>query len=222
MSEFRRRQMMTACAEKYLGYVEDGLVLLLDGIEKGDNQNTWTSLVNGEKFTIVKGTTIFNTDNVEFDGNSVLRYGYNILFAKYQNGTIECVFNETGVNSNWTLFASTRLNNVGISLGRRSGICISTGQNTPTYPTISKGSISVSASRAFYNGVANNVTSYNSNISSGSGYNFIGGAYYGGGYMGYLTGKIYSIRIYNRQLTESEILHNLSIDRQRFTFLTNM
>ena len=47
-------------------YVQDGLVLLLDGIDKGNVSGAWTDLIGGKSFTNHGAT--FNDDNVQFDG----------------------------------------------------------------------------------------------------------------------------------------------------------
>lgn len=41
-------------------------------------------------------------------------------------------------------------------------------------------------------------------------------AIYVGGQYNYFKGKIYSIRVYNNELTEEQLLHNYEYDKQKF------
>lgn len=63
-------------------YVQDGLVLLLDGKNKGSDPTAWTDLVNGYVFTNHGAT--FNSDHVSFaSGNGEI---VNI----WEGGAMEC------------------------------------------------------------------------------------------------------------------------------------
>ena len=89
----------------------------------------------------------------------------------------------------------------------------SNGTNRTTYRTLpTKGTAGVNVSRAIANGVG--MTAYgNTYLSGRSGtYSYIGRRSNGN----YFYGKIYSIRIYNRTLTEAEILANQNVDNLRF------
>lgn len=193
-------------------YVQDGLVLHLDGIEKGDTANAWTSLVGGYKFTAT-GSPVFNANNVQFDGSS--RLGNNSFTAPLANGaTIEVVFSNEGTIG--VIFSPTA-GSKKIAAGLFStGFIWNIYSNGDRYPVIDQGSISVNYDRCLYNGVAQSSNGNSYFISSAGTVNSIGCRYYSGSYQSYFTGKIYSIRIYNRKLTEAEQLQNRNVDFLRF------
>lgn len=205
-------------------YVQDGLFLLLDGKEKGNTDGVWKTIAGtwaGYSFTNYGAT--FNSDNVSFDGiDDYLRcssMGTATNFPQRTAGTIEIVCDNE---------------NFGLSLGvifipktaARLAAAITSGKlfqygadstSSRAYKcpivTLAKSSLSASSARRYENGVAlelSSGTSYLSGISSN--YYYIGRNSGGN----YFKGKIYSIRIYSKQLSESEVLQNLAVDNIRF------
>lgn len=79
------------------------------------------------------------------------------------------------------------------------------------------GTYSVSTALAMQNGVSKGFTSDKNYQSRKAVASIIGGSGRGAStYYDCLNGKIHSLRIYNRQLTEEEILYNQAIDNTRF------
>ena len=193
-------------------YIQSGLMLHMDGKLQGDTANAWTSLVGGYKFTAT-GSPVFNADNVQFDGSS--RLGNNSFTAPLADGaTIEVVFESTGETG--VIFSPTASSKK-IAAGLfTSGFLWNIYSNGRRYPVISNGSVSVNADRCLYNGVPQTSNGNSYFGSSTALVNSIGCRYNSGSYNYFFTGKIYSIRIYNRKLSESEMLQNLNVDRARF------
>ena len=187
-------------------YVTDGLVLWLDGIEKGGT-NSWIDKINGTSFGNHGAT--FNTDHVYFDGTDDYLDG-TFTAPKNSAGTIEVCFEREGTGTRIAFMAQTTNS---LAFG-----CIDTvlnwsnGTNRTTWQTLpTKGTVGVNVNRAIANGVA--MTTRGNTYLSGRGtVTLIGKRSSGNFFMG----KIYSIRIYNRALTENEILANQRVDNARF------
>ena len=197
-------------------YVQDGLILHMDGIEKGSTTNRWTSVIGGYQFVPQgSGTVLFNDNNIELDGSSYLR---NSSFTPVSSnvGTIEVVTEITPTNS--CIFIPRWGTGYTIAAGMfGSGFLFGVKTATARYPNATgKLSISANGDRCIYNGVGQQVNGSDYIAVSGLDYNLIGARYRNSAYGYYATGKIYSIRIYNRKLTEEEMLSNFSIDKARF------
>lgn len=193
-------------------YVQDGLVLHLDGKQKGNTADAWTSLVGNVVFTN-NGAT-FNYDNVYFDG--VNDYLSNTSFSPPTSGTgtIEVVIdNESFGQSLVVVFMGKTSGGLGFGMNASKLViwsCASTSRQRPT-ATLAKASFSMSSPNKAQNGVGMTIngSDYLGNRNST---NWIGRRNTGN----YFKGKIYSIRIYNRQLDSTEIRKNLSVDNIRF------
>lgn len=193
------------------GYVTDGLVLLMDGIDKGGNDGNWTDLKDGHVFTPY-GSPTFNSNHIYFDGTDDYLSNSSFTPISYGSGTIEIVvYNERTSGPAFVfapktsaLMAHLYKNNFRIRSGT-SGIRY---DGVPAYA-------SISATK--YNGYANGVeiTNTNTGYYSTSGSNYIG-ARNSNGMQAFFKGRIYSIRIYNRELTKAEVMNNWWIDNRRF------
>lgn len=199
-------------------YVQDGLILLLDGINKGNNAGSWTSLVGDEDVFENVGAT-FNGDNVQLGSNKYLR---NTTFSAPAkgSGTIEVVYDAGTLYSSTNYIpiftgkatgligyiAASTINGVYISLG-------SAGKTNCMSISKAKASFSVHTSQALEDGVARTQFSVGSDGPTlpSSTYNYIGRTS-----SRYTSAKIYSIRIYNRQITLAEALANYAVDQARF------
>lgn len=202
-------------------YIQDGLVFHLDGIERGDSG--WTDLIGGKKFTLYNCT--LNDDNVEFNGTSSYGKASGTL-NEDSSGTIEAVFttdNFVTTTSDFDLdvFYSGKSGGPNIYLVKYSGKeAIATTLSTQYKNSIDKVK-TVSASRVSpYPGIINGAPAPKYTIKSLS--RSSASYMYLGHYTNkYLQGKIYSIRRYNRSLTEEERLHNQLLDIQRFKLPNN-
>ena len=191
-------------------YVTDGLVLWLDGIEKGGTSE-WVDKVGGHVFTN-NGAT-FNNDHVAFDGDDFLT---NTSFSPPSSGsgTIEVVYDNGAFGTaSGMLFAGKTRSGLCFYVSSAKNVIFSIGATSRNklVATVARSSTSISNARRYENGVA--MRTNGSDYCTGqNNTNHIGRRSTGN----YYTGKIYCIRIYNRQITEAEMLENLAVDNSRF------
>lgn len=191
-------------------YITDGLIFMLDGIEKGENEGTWTDLVGGITFT---NNNVINTDyGWSFNGRSSYFYSTSVLTGS-SNHTVEVCFKPNNTNT-YCLFICNKntQNNV---LFYKSGNNITFSQYNNTYPlTLSanqKYSVSLNLDNGLLNGssvIKNSSTDYQIGTN-----NFYIGRRSAGSYF---NGEIYAIRVYNRKLSQAEQLFNFNVDNTRF------
>lgn len=222
----RRRMMAMSKKEPFVNpYITDGLVLHLDGIEKGSTPDAWTDLINGVVFTKRAGGVTFNSDNVQFGSgsNNCLQNTTTYDFGSSYTITIELCYRDIPTSGDRTAFYAYGTTSHSVSLQFRGGnrVAYSVGNGTPpnngNWTAETTGTYSVSTALAMQNGV-NMGFSTNKNYISRY---FVGSIVGGGGRSAStvydcLNGKIHSLRIYNRHLTEEEVLHNQAIDNTRF------
>lgn len=193
-------------------YVQDGLVFWLDGIDKGEGADTWVEKKNGYVFT--NHGAVFNPDHVYLDGTAYLDNN-TATTALSGSGTIEVVYEQDGSFGTIIFPAYTGSSLCGYSIESGRYILWATRTNRPRYlNSPQKASVSISLARAMANGVSltQNSQTYISQASGDI-------AYIGRRPSGkYFTGKLYCIRVYDRQLTEEEVLANYVVDCQRFKF----
>ena len=191
-------------------YVQEGLVLYLDGIEQGGTAGVWTDLVGGHVFS-PSGGVAFNADHIALDGTGSLT---NSTFTcpGHSTGTIETVVADNAPEEAAFVFSpksgGTRLM-IHISGYRIRG---KAGSNSgPKYVLpVDTASISLTGTVCYVNGVA--ATQDGTGNMNGGSSNCVGAR----GSSSKFKGKIYCVRIYNRKLTEEEVLANLAVDRARF------
>lgn len=190
-------------------YITDGLIFMVDGIEKGKNEGTWTDLVGGITFT---NNNVINTDyGWSFNGSSSYFYSTSV-FTGSSNHTVEVCFKPNNTNT-YCLFScnnSTRYN----ILFYKSGNNITFSQYANTYTIVLSAnqnySVSLNLDRGLLNGTS---ISKNSNTDYWTANDF----YIGRRAKGfYFNGEIYDIRVYNRKLSQEEQLFNFNSDNTRF------
>ena len=190
-------------------YVQDGLVFQLDGIDKGNVEGAWVDRKAGRQFTL--NNCIVNSDNIEFNGTDS-KAVYNQLLDFGATTTVEVVFTREQVFG--TIISSGDKIQL-MALYKTSGYKHrffsgnqATGMVFPDPTTIHTLSIPTSG-RPILDQIAQPKTSKDFYTVSDT------NTYVGGG-PSYSKGKIYSIRIYNRNLTQTEMLKNQMIDIERF------
>lgn len=207
-------------------YVTDGLILYFDGIEKGDTADAWTDLVNGVVFAKKAGGVTFNSNNVQF-GSSSNNALYNTSVTNFGTSTsctIEVCYRDIPTSGTRTAFYSYGTGGTALGFqfvgGNRVAINVGNGGGRPyngAWTAETTGTYSISTARAYQNGVSKGFTSDKTYQSRNAVASIIGGSGRGAStYYDCLGGKIHSIRIYNRHLTEEEVLHNQAIDNERF------
>lgn len=198
-------------------YIQDGLVFHLDGINKGDDDTAWTDLIGGRRY--VYENCILNDNNVEFNGVDSQALGSNSL--SISSSTIESCFfahQPTKTTKRYaTIFFSgpNSSNYPDLQMDIQYGVYKLRSYNKyfPA-PTFNKHhSISVSTNLAIYDSYK--YRQCNTTASKDYGKPCIGCDTYNKLY-DYFEGKIYSIRIYNRVLSNEERAHNQMIDYLRF------
>lgn len=202
-------------------YIQEGLVFHLDGIERGESG--WIDLIGGKKFTLYNCT--LNDNNVEFNGTSSYGKASGTL-NEDSSGTIEAVFttdNFTTTTDSFDLdvFYSGKSGGPNIYLVKSSGKeAIATTLSNQYKNSIDKVKMISASLKSPYPGIINGAytSKYTIKSLSRSSTSYM----YVGHYTNkYLQGKIYSIRRYNRPLTEEERLHNQLLDIQRFKLPNN-
>lgn len=193
-------------------YVQDGLVFQLDGIDKGNVEGAWVDRKAGRQFTL--NNCIVNSDNIEFNGTDSEAV-YNQLLDLGTTTTLEVVFIKEKTSA--TIISSgdkvqlIALHTIdGYNYRFFSGNQI-IGQPFPDPTAIHTLSIPTSG-RPILDQIAQPKTyrDFDSESESDTTHTYVGGG------PSYLKGKIYSIRIYNRNLTQAEMLKNQMIDIERF------
>ena len=201
-----------------MDYVQDGLVLLLDGIRNtrsghSTNTNVWEDLSENNYDVTMKNITI-NENNMYFSGDTSIMYSSNNIDAVSVEMVLELEESPQGeqyiasFGSLYKILAwSPDVKGFSLGHGKKSYLV----ENL-----YKKNSISVqySPDAMYLNSkkLENSVVS--TSWSAVPKYPFMISAYSSGYYK--LKGKIYSIRVYNRALTQDEINHNYEMDKKRF------
>lgn len=204
-------------------YITSGLIFWLDGIEKGNSAGLWRDLIGGIKFTPTSAEAVIkNQDNFYFTAASSLYpkgFESNGTLSSTLDTTIEVCY----IPENATHCLFIHQNSSPSSLFYKSGNSITFIQRENTYTyAMTLGNpytISLNLSSGLVNG---NSISPNTGTDfwNNSGIFYIGSRNSSG--QNPFKGTLYSIRIYNRRLTSSEMLANQQIDNQRFNLGLNL
>lgn len=197
-------------------YIQDGLVMHLDGINKGETSGRWSSLV-GTAYCALTTHSESKDDHVLMDGNGCLTVT-NAVTTGYTSGTIEVVCDNIG-GGNCIIYygLSSKFAFIYSPNGYGFGIASSNNQWNITKETLF--TASANADRFMLNGVAGGTKGTNSWTAVSS--TTIGGRA-GSASHYYANAKIYSIRIYSKKLTEAEMLNNQKVDNARFNLGLNI
>ena len=215
------------CTSDFNEYIRNGLVLWMDGIDKGDVQNAWVDKINGHIFESINGMTV-GKDHIQLSKNSS-QYLENTTFdnaVDFQEGTIEVVISDYTIYSA-IIFAPNIRRGLCFGFGSSGSIlyCISAQNddraNHYIIPNRNTGKcFSISSDIALIDGElvspSSSMSYFGQNYPTDS---HIGGRIYtvnGSPSPNYFNGKIYSIRLYNRKLSKSEMLYNQYVDNKRF------
>jgi hypothetical protein len=199
------------------GYITDGLVFHLDGINKGTTDPTkWVDLVGGVIFTnngAINEATYwqFNNTTSTYLG---LRNDDDLSFP-FSTHTIEVCFDKE--KANVVVFVLKNSDN--IAFGMEGGHIVWTMRTQRDRWSAANASLgvhtfSISSESALqdarYNLTKDSITdAWNLSAYNGIGYRSNNANFQ-------FNGKIFAIRIYNRLLTEDEMRHNQRVDNERF------
>lgn len=210
----RRRQIMMAQGQAQESYITDGLTLWLDGIDKGNVSGSWVDKVGGYVFAGVNNP-VFGDNYVQTGGDNG-GYLTNSDFASISadTGTIEVAISDYTLTSTAVVYMPNAGTNLAMGLLTSSAIVWT---STPTaYPklnyTTGQKTISVNNTQSVIDLSSASFATSSDSLGSGTNTNFIGKRSSGSPF----NGKIHSIRIYNRLLSEAEMLHNQQVDNTRF------
>ena len=211
-------------------YVQDGLVFQLDGIDKGNVEGAWVDRKAGRQFTL--NNCIVNSDNIEFNGtdSEAIDNDNYTLPTVPENYTIEVVLYYGG---------GTILSQNSITSSDGSPMMV-TLYSTAYYLTIGRKLYAVEAlpenkymclqalAKGQYDTIQVNCNGDVLASRQGTG-SIIDNNFFAHGQAsigcvwidsteksGHLLGKVYSIRLYNRLLTEEERYNNMVVDYMRF------
>lgn len=202
-------------------YVSDGLVFQIDGIldQSIIPQPIVAMGIEGKPFTEYRGAVARNNANNGwyFDGETCLQAQGNIVPVNYATSTIEIVFKDyNGFTKNNFLFGNGRPDGNNIIAGTNNTYkFVYTPKAMPTYemqPTTDIVAVSASSTIGMSNGRA--LTASGSYSFNRFGVVTVGGRPNGASLD--LYGEIYAIRVYDRQLSISEVRNNQRLDMLRF------
>ena len=207
---------MQGKADKYdaMGYIKEGKIFHLDGIDKGETADAWTEIVNGYIYT--NNGAVEESNGWSFLGSSDSFLSRNsIPFSANNNYTVEVCITPNTSNRylliNWVGAATTNT-----PLFFRNAQAITFLQNGNTYnQTFVNGQnycISINLDIGCINGQSKIKNSAKDYWNPNAYISFIGKRNTGDAYKG----KIYSIRLYNKRLTFDEMFNNQQVDNQRF------
>lgn len=193
-------------------YIKDGLIFLLDGIDKGASDGTWVDLVGGNVFTIREGDLVTSlSDGFEFDGGVML--GTKSLNVS-EDCTVEFVIEPSSL-SGIVFQGVPGPANGGIMVLLQSGLFRGRKQ-AYTFVMANKCTFSIHENFGYENMTElakKSGTDFWNSLHKGA----VVGAETGASGLRYpFKGIIHCIRVYNRNLTADEMLFNQQIDNVRF------
>ena len=212
-------------------YVQDGLEMNLDGIEHGDDSSTWIDSSGKGNNGTINGSASFEKNYLSFDG--VDDY-VDLGKQNYENMTIETVIsNFSGTNKTilynkynggyeLRLTSSSRMQ-LSFYLDSSSSLkYFNSSFSKPTDKIYYAVTFDGEYARAYLNGILISSQPFSGKINyADSDNHLLLGTGKNGDKLRYLyNGNIYSTRIYNKALTEEEIIKNYKIDEKRYN-ITN-
>ena len=235
--ESNNGQRINAYTDTYNGYIQDGLVLWFDGYANSGttnrdySKNIWKDLSGNNNNVSVSGATWYN-NYLSFDGTN--DYAYKTSGAIYnisKEHTIEVLVKPKQIKSSYQSIFNTI--NTGTAILQYGGLWIST-QGDLRYEIADGSSNNISQSITLTSSDLNKMYLMTS-VRNDKNYKFYNranllddrtvtwnartpnsGIFIGGGSPYFFQGEIYSIRIYNKALTEGELLHNYNYDKEKF------
>lgn len=208
--EMRRRAMMGRV--DICPYSKDGLILWLDGKDQGNIAGAWVDRIGGEVFTAVSFVQ-FNNDHVYLTGGGYLS---NTSFANpnISNATIEIAVSGLYTSRINVVYMPKAEAFNAIAVGNYRGSIIWANKGRKSIIDIPNGCKLISITGNSKNIIDGVPCSYSSGDywDSANSLNYIGKRCGGNAF----SGAIYSLRIYNRNLTADEMLENQRVDNQRF------
>ena len=197
-------------------YITDGLIFWLDGINRGGVSGKWIDLIGGKEFTLYNCAE--NDDNVQFAGNAN-SYGLcsGAISNDWNNETLE-IATSRGTFKNKCLLCPPTINGatgIGYITPQSSAniwICLS-GAQDPCIPATTASRYSLSKNGGVIDGVSKTRQNTDSWGANNTGNTYLGKRQND---TKAFEGKMFSVRIYNRKLSDAEMKANQDVDVLRF------
>lgn len=204
-------------------YVTNGLIFHLDGINKGTGAD-WVDLVGGLQFTKQGINSAFTSNSWNFPGNKgdyLIYTGSLDSIGGSDDFTVEVCYNNSSDSSKMFVFGCGHESGTKYPLYYHDGTYITWIQGGYTYNANSmtgnsKYTVSLNNNSGLVNGQLIQKTSSTDYWDSANKDFRIGSASTGTASQHSMKGDIYSIRIYNRRLSQNEQLQNQRVDNIRF------
>lgn len=199
------------------GYILKGMVLHLDGADFDGTQ--WLDRISSIQFVIGGGTPVQSGGGVYFNGSAYM-YSDTAISSPRASSTIEVVLKVDNASNYKVVFFQRQREQMAYIINPSN---VSYTTSTSDRPTKLKGDItklythSISGSSNYFNGNSMGASG-NVKWQNQATHNMVIGDYwYNTSYHSYkYYGYIYQIRVYNRVLTEEEVLHNASVDIEKY------
>lgn len=199
-------------------YIKDGMVLLLDGIRNTReghviDTNVWEDL-SGNGYDLTMENVSINNNNMYIDGTNSKIYSNNSINVVSFEIVLELEDKQksqfiASFGSNSQIIAWTPNKENGLSLGHYKQ-----RYKVDNLYTLNSISVQYNPDYMYLNSNKLELTLAIQSWSRPTTYPLAIGCYTATGYNA--KGKIYSVRAYNRVLTEEEIKHNYEVDKARF------
>lgn len=212
-------------------YISNGLVLNLDGTDRGGTSGHWISKVGDYDFTLGSGATE-QTNGVQFDAANEWGTCNNAdlmnAIPSYSEGTIEVCFTPLSGfgGSIRTLVKPSEAGKIGAAISSNGAIfyhgvdssrvelarALVSSVSDATLQVISANAVRLVQNRSTSTATLTSANIIPNRLSALA----VGGAAVLGSNDTFAMAVIHSVRIYNRQLSESEMLHNQAIDLAKY------
>ena len=209
------------------GYVTDGLIFFLDGLQFATSSE-WKDIIGGNVFALNNCSINADNNGVVFNGSTSYGVMDGAVSNNFEGETIEIALTKSADIINKTAFCQPYLNNsVGISMrfgyeaANRPRFAMGLDGVTRNFYytniTQNKNVISGNADMVIVNGTTLTLTHSTYYSKNTTGKTYVGAHATTGNLTGYYNGTIHAIRIYNRKLTQAEILQNQTADAARYS-----
>ena len=211
-------------------YVQDGLVFQLDGIDKGNVEGAWVDRKAGRQFTL--NNCIVNSNNIEFNGkdSEAIDNDNYTLPTVPKNYTIEVVLYYGGGSGILTQNSSSGYGSPMMVALYSTAYYFTIGRNLYAVEALPENKYMCLQALAYGSSNTIQVNCNGDVLASRKGNDsIIDNNFFADGRpsvgcvwissterAGQLLGKVYSIRLYNRLLTEEERYNNMVVDYMRF------
>ena len=203
-------------------YIQDGLIAMWDGIERGDNPLVWSDITgNGWDLTVTSGSE-WLTDALSCSGYQ--RFGIAsmpnrlIPAASVEHVEITCFVTKRQNNPLIFYNGASRLKDAKNIVITASTVGVETSENKRhTACKLTTGLFRISATweKLYIDGERVTDTTFSSDSWLGGSESFaLFGRSCDSNYAA--AGRVYCVRIYSRALSADEIRHNYEIDKERF------